>query len=199
MFVLTMDQRGSRDVEDRVADWLASLNDSFSAGLRLPFARTAGDEMQAVVQNPETLLEVVLRATRRDEWWVGVGLGTIERPLGETTRDSRGAAFVSARAAVEAAKRQPWGCAVRGDPDELAASLEACLAMLIFIRRTRTDRGWETADLAATGLPGTEIARRLEISKQAVSQRLRAAGFPEERRGRTLAISLLNGSWKPAS
>ncbi|HEX8744977.1 MAG TPA: hypothetical protein VF712_17765 [Thermoleophilaceae bacterium] len=199
MYVLTMDQRGSRRTPDKVAEWQDSLNDSFASGLRLPFARTTGDEMQALVSDGRTLADIVLRATREDEWWVGVGLGAVERPIGETARESRGEAFVSARAAVDAAKRRSWGCAVQGDPQELAARLEDCFAMLVFIRRMRSPRGWETADLAASGLSGTEIARRLRISKQAVSQRLRAAGYAEETRGRELAISLLEGTWTPPS
>lgn len=194
-----MDQRGSRKSPDMVAQWQEELNEPFSAGLRLPFARTTGDEMQALVEDASTLVEIVLRATRANEWWVGVGLGEIERPIGETARDSRGAAFVSARVAVEAAKRRASGCAVKGEPDKLATGLEDCLALLLFIRRTRTDRGWESVDLAATGLGGPEIGHELGISKQAVSQRLRAAGYAEELRGRELATSLLEGAWTPPS
>ena len=75
--------------------------------------------------------------------------------------------------------------------------LEDCFAMLVFLRRTRTDRAWELVDLAGTGMRGTEIAAELGISKQAASQHLRAAGFVEERRGRDLAVALLKGTWTP--
>lgn len=199
MYVLTLDQRDSRRSPDLVAVELESLNDHFAGGLRLPFARTAGDEMQALVRDDKTLVDLVLRATRGEQWWVGVGIGDVSKPLGETARDSRGPAFVSARAAVEAAKRAPWGCAVRGEPESLARQLENCFAMLVLIRRARTDRGWETVDLAADGFDGTEIGRRLGISKQAVSQRLRAASFAEEQRGREVALALLKGTWTPTT
>lgn len=199
MYVITMDQRGSQGSPDIVEGSREAFNEPFSAGLHLPFVRTTGDEMQALVRDPRTLVEIVLRATRDDSWWVGVGLGHVERPLGETARDSRGPAFVAARRAVEAAKRRSWGCAVAGEPEIAAARLEDCLAMLVFIRSSRSDRGWETVDLADTGMSGTEIARRLEVTKQAVSQRLRAAGHAEELRGRDLAVSLLGETWTPAS
>ena len=199
MYVLTLDQRGSRRSADLVAEWQDTLNDDFAGGLRLPFARTMGDEMQALVRDPRSLVDLVLRASRDEEWWVGIGLGEVERPIGETARDSRGPAFVNARTAVEAAKRRVWGCAVRGDPEELALRLEDCFSMLVFIRRARTERGWETVDLASRGMDGPAIASQLDISKQAVSQRLRAAGYAEERRGRELAVSLLDGSWNPKS
>jgi hypothetical protein len=199
VFVMTLDQRRSGESRDLVEDWAETLSDDFAAGLRLPFARTAGDEMQAVVKAPGALVDLALRATRSQEWWVGIGLGEIDKPLGETARDSRGPAFVSARAAVDAAKRRAWGCAVRGEPELLATRLEDCLALLVFLRRTRSPRAWQLVDLASEGLRATEIARQLGITKQAASQQLRAAGFVDEGRGRDLAVSLLNGTWTPPS
>src|SRR3712207_7109873 len=107
MYVLTLDQRGSRAAEDLVGPWLDQLNSEFAASLRLPFVRTAGDEMQGLFTDPDGLIEVVVRAYDAGEWWIGIGLGAAP-PLGDTARDSRGPAFSFARDALAIAKTRAW-------------------------------------------------------------------------------------------
>jgi hypothetical protein len=198
MFVLTLDQRGSSQSADLVDSWIERLNEDFGTELLLPFARAAGDEMQALASRPESVVDILFDATRSQQWWVGVGLGAVEH-IGATPRDSRGVAFRAARAAVEEAKRRRWRCAVRGEPEQLAARIEECFALLVFVRDGRSDRAWELVDRAARGQRATDIARDFGITKQAVSKQLRAAGFAEEKGGRNLAISLLDGTWNPLS
>jgi hypothetical protein len=190
MVVLTLDQRDSRAGEDEVAVWSSRLNEEFAREMRLPFVRTAGDEMQALFIDAPAVVEVASRALESEVWWVGIGIGD-PRPLGDTARDSRGPAFRNARAAVNEAKRRSWACAVAGDPAWAATALDGCLAMLERIRRTRTSRGQQLAALALAGVRQADIASRLHITRQAVSKQLRAAGLEEERLGREAAIQLL--------
>jgi hypothetical protein len=185
-----MDQRSSRSREDLVEIWSRELNDEFHAAMRLPFVRTAGDEMQALFTDGRALIEVVVRALDGGAWWVGIGLGAVE-PLGDTARDSRGPAFENARVAVGAAKRRPWGCSVEGEPLWAAVTLDGCIAMLERIRRTRTKRANQLVALALSGARQTDIAKKLGISRQAVSKQLIGAGLEEERLGRTAAVQLL--------
>jgi hypothetical protein len=194
MFVLTLDQRGSSQTSDLVDAWIERLNDTFGADLLLPFARAAGDEMQALASRPESVVDILLDATRSEQWWVGVGLGAVEH-IGATPRDSRGVAFRSARVAVDDAKRRRWRCAVRGEPQTVATRAEECFALMVFVRDSRSERAWELVDRAASGQRATDIARDLRITKQAVSKQLRAAGLAEEQGGRNLAISVLDGTW----
>jgi hypothetical protein len=188
--VVTMDQRGSSSSEDLVDSWSNKLNDEFHSAMRLPFARTAGDEMQALLTDSDALLELVLPSLDSGTWWVGIGLGG-PNLLGDTARDSRGPAFTSARAAVEEAKRRPWRCSVQGDPSWAAAALDGCIAMLERIRTDRTERASELVALALSGARQSEIAERLGISRQAVSKQLRRAGLEEEKLGRKAAVELL--------
>lgn len=200
MAILTLDQRLSRESGDLVDDTARELNNSFRSSLEKRFVRTAGDEMQAVVTSPAALVDIVLRSARDGSWWVGVGLGSVEKPLGRTARDSRGPAFWNAREAVARAKQRAWRCAVvAGEAMEAAEDLEATLAMLIFIVDRRSERGWEMIDLISDGLNQTEIADRLGISKQAVSKVLLATGREEERRGREVAQRLLSRYGDPAA
>src|SRR3712207_894415 len=105
MFVLTVDQRGSRREPDRVAealDGLAQLHRPLRA-----FERTAGDEFQGLLDDPAQVVDVVLTLVRAGGWSIGVGTGEIEEPLPPSIREGRGPAFIFARNAVEAAKRRP--------------------------------------------------------------------------------------------
>jgi hypothetical protein len=190
MVVVTMDQRDSSSSEDLVGAWSDTLNDEFHKAMRLPFARTAGDEMQAVFTDPAAMLLVVLRSLDSGAWWVGIGLGN-PHPLGDTARDSRGQAFTSARAAVDEAKRRSWRCSVAGEPPWAVVNLDGCIAMLERIRSGRTGRASELVELALSGARQTEIAEQLGISRQAVSKQLRTAGLEEEKLGRRAAVEML--------
>lgn len=179
-----LDQRRSRDATDEVPLALNELNRQLAGDLRLPFVRTAGDEMQALIM-PAALSRLALWVIRNGGWWMGVGIGDVEEPSGPTARESRGSALWSARKAVEDAKNRRKSRAslsVAGEPQDLAENLDAVLTSLAFILERRTARQWEAADLAAQGLNVSEIAARLGVTAQAVSQLLRTGGFEQQRR-----------------
>lgn len=192
--VLTVDQRGSTKhaATDRVPDALSGLADLGGVDLLRPFERTAGDEFQGVVDNPGVLAPVVERLLREDAWNIGVGIGSVDQPLPESTRAGRGAAYVHARAAVTSAKSSPWHLRVEGDVPG-ARRLETALWLWAAVLARRTRRGWEVADLVDTGLRYDEVATRLGITQSAVSQRAQAAGIVEGRRARELVTELTAG------
>ena len=190
--VLTLDQRDSRLHGDTVPT-LVDLLDSpaLPRPPMRPFQRTAGDELQGVVDDAGTAVEVVARVLRDGGWHLGIGIGEVETPLPAETRAGRGAAFVRAREAVTRAKSDVHRLAVVADPDETAAEhLETVLGLWAGVLERRTAGGWEVHDLLGTGLSYAEAGRRLGISQSAVSQRARAAGLVDERRARALAADL---------
>lgn len=189
VFVLTVDQRDSRRSPDLVPDLGAVLS-----GVRAlrEFDRTAGDEAQAVLDDPGTLVTAVERLLRQDAWHVGIGLGSVEEPVPAHARAGRGPAYVNARTAVTRAKTSPWHLRVVG-PETAAAStraLETVLWLWAVVLGRRTARGWEVADLVAEGLSYAEVGQRLGVSPSAVSQRAQAAGIVESRRARELVTDL---------
>ena len=184
--VLTVDQRGSRREADRIPDTLAALAD---VALRLPFERTVGDEFQGLLDDPEELPRVVERLLREDAWNIGIGIGAVEEPLPDHARAGRGPAYLHARDAVTSAKSSPWHLRVSGD-DPAARALETTLWLWAAVMARRTPRGWQVADLVTEGLSYDEVARRLEITPSAVSQRAQAAGIVESRRARELVTEL---------
>lgn len=207
MIVLTVDQRGSTHAADNVPSLLARL-ESWTrgrAGLNLAFERTVGDEVQGVLDGTadgaELAVNLTLELLRDQGWSVGIGVGSVEVPLPKVSRDARGPAFYRARDAVERAKSRTKGVSVAVEgPDGAGSSnrareVESLLRLLGAIRARRTPQGWEAVDALASlaGRPGRQkiAAQALEISEQAVSQRVRAALWQEEEAVRPIVVRLL--------
>jgi len=188
MFVLTVDQRGSRRDIDRVSDILTELHDP---RLLRPFDRTAGDEVQAVAESPAVVVDLVLELLRRERWSIGIGIGPVETPLPKQTRAGRGPAFEFARRAVERAKSSIGQIAVDGVEAAAAEDADAALTLLAVVVLRRSPQGHDAVALARTGATQAQIADELGISKQAVSQRLAAAAWRAEIAGCALAQRLL--------
>ncbi|MBO1750443.1 hypothetical protein J4G33_01340 [Actinotalea sp. BY-33] len=198
MFVLTIDQQGSRRVGDRVEQLLSHLEDRVVAGqpgVVRPFERTVGDEVQAVLDDPRLAVETALEALRLGEWTVGVGAGPVDEPLPTAARAGSGPAFVLAREAVERAKSRarPVPIAVEATHALAGADCEAVLTLVGAIMARRTEQGWAVIDtLTALGDATQDaVADRLGITQQAVSQRLRTALWAEELAVRPAAARLL--------
>ena len=191
MWVITADQRGSRIVGERVAELLAGLPDV--PGIVRRAERTVGDEVQAVLDDAGGVVELALHLLRDGGWSVGIGAGAVDEPLPSSSRAASGEAFILAREAVETAKsrRRSVPVAVRGADIGAAADAEAVLTLIGAVARRRSMAGWEVVDLAASGDGQAVIARRLGISVQAVSQRLRTALWAEETAARSAAARLL--------
>jgi hypothetical protein len=178
MFVITSDQRDSRTNDDLVPAALETLRAHTGHGLALAPERTAGDEVQVGIRDPEAVLAIALELTRTGQWSVGVGVGEVESPLPDSVRAARGVAFVNARDAVERAKKAPTRLAISAPEDGEEA--EALVRLLVELRDRRTAEGWEVYDLLAGGLTQREAAARLGISEGAVSLRVKAAGLRTE-------------------
>jgi hypothetical protein len=191
VYVLTLDQRGSRRRPDRVDAMLPVLN--AHAVLRA-FERTAGDELQGVVADPAAVCDLVLSLLRDGGWHVGLGIGPVDEPLPESTRAGRGPAFVHARRAVGRAKTEPHRTSVVGADPYGAAQVETVLWLLATLVARRSRQGWEVADMLAQGRTRGDAAAALGITTSAVSQRIVVAGIVEEQRGRELATALLAGA-----
>ncbi|GAB3619643.1 hypothetical protein GCM10027417_09030 [Glutamicibacter endophyticus] len=172
MIVLTIDQRHSRSSEDKVAELIDRANSTVSH-IR-PFQRTAGDEVQAVLDNSLEAVRLAVMLAASGDWSVGLGYGSVEEPLPSETRAGRGLAFEYARDAVERAKHSSGHLAVAGETGE-SERLEAELQLLSNIVAKRRSTAWEAGTLLDQGYTQAEAAEKLGISQQAVSSRVAAA------------------------
>ncbi|MCW2534171.1 MAG: uncharacterized protein JWP62_3741 [Blastococcus sp.] len=188
-YVLTVDQRASRSSPDRVPEVLRRLNSTVPTVLG--FERTAGDEFQGVLADPDDVVEVVLLLVRSGDWSIGIGAGPVQTPLPQSTRAGAGPAFLCARRAVDAAKQRPVRLAVRGVVPVDAADAQAVLTALAVIVERRSDQAWEAIALVGSGRTQADAATALGVSRQAVGQRLAAALWDLERELRPTAARCL--------
>jgi hypothetical protein len=186
---LTVDQRASRSSPDRVPEVLRRLNSTVPTVLG--FERTAGDEFQGVLADPDDVVEVVLLLVRSGDWSIGIGAGPVQTPLPQSTRAGAGPAFLCARRAVDAAKQRPVRLAVRGVVPVDAADAQAVLTALAVIVERRSDQAWEAIALVGSGRTQADAATALGVSRQAVGQRLAAALWDLERELRPTAARCL--------
>lgn len=123
--------------------------------------------------------------------WTGVGRGAIETELREEAVGMDGPAFHRARAALEEAKasRRHGGVFEGfGDDDPVLGGLARLVDRL---RADLTDAQVEAVDLARRGMTQRDVAERLGVTPQAVSQRLGAAGWDALREGEEALEALL--------
>lgn len=191
MFVLTVDQLGSRNSGDLVPDMLVRLREVPTV---LPFTRTVGDEFQGLLDTAVSVVDVILVLMRSGHWHVGLGIGSVERPFPALDpRAARGNAFLAARTAVERAKVERGHLAVNGvdedNPD--ATDVETVLRLVGALRTKRSDQGWEVVDLLSLGHTQQQAAAQLDITRQAVSQRAHTAAWALEKSAIPTLVRLL--------
>jgi hypothetical protein len=209
MYVITMDQRGSRADVDRVPGLIAELSSITAA----TFERSVGDELQGVVERSAEVVDIALHALRSGSWYVGIGIGTVALPASGSPREGSGTAFVAARKAVELAKtaaRVPLSVASGnvGRGAEMAkpamegaatcANAEAVLRLLGRLVLERTGSQWKVVDaLRLAHGSGSrhgsqkQVAQELGITEQSVSRAVFRSGWQEEWAARPAAAMLL--------
>ena len=206
MFVITADQKDSRNDRDRALEVIAWLEADYGRAFALPPDQTSGDEIQVMMQDAATALDVILALHRTGRWSVGLGVGRVRTPLPASTRQAAGGAFIGARNAVTRAKKADARFALGAQDDGAPASagdeslsgyelsgaeVEALITMLLLLRQRRTDEGWEAIELLQQGVPQVEIAAALGISTAAVSQRVKSAMWRVEEAVRPALVRLL--------
>ena len=198
MYVLTIDQRHSRATRDRVPDILDAL-------AQIPgvsgFERTAGDEVQGLLDDPAAVRAALLVALRQGEWHCGVGVGDVDDDSYSTgTRAGRGPAYLAARDAVEAAKSMTGSVAVRVPPDAgesataWAADCEAVWALAAPLVLDRTEAQWRAVDAVDRSPTQSAAAEELGIKPTSVAGALKLSRIREERAAYPVLDRLLAGA-----
>lgn len=159
------------------------------------FARTAGDEIQALFTDSTEAVVAIEHLIRLGRWRVGLGVGAVGVPVPSDVRAASGDAFVAAREAVEASRLEGSRVAVRAPgATQGAQNVEAALGLLSLLWQRRTRQGWQVAELSGEGMSQREIATRLAITPSAVSQRARSAAVDEAVAGKRLVARLLDAT-----
>ena len=209
MYVVTIDQRHSRRSADRVPALIDALADIPTAAA---FERTAGDEVQGLLDGPAAVRSALLVALREGDWHCGVGAGEVDdESYSSGTRAGRGAAYLAARDAVDAAKGLPGSVAIRvpsdpgsqdnrgsrddrGSATAWAADCEAVWALVAPLVLGRTDAQWRVVDAVDRSPTQVAAAEELGITPASVTGALRLSQIREERAAYPVLDRLLAGA-----
>lgn len=192
MYVVTMDQRNSRDVGDMVPQLVRQLRDIPTI---IEFQRSVSDEVQGVTMGASDAVSAALSALRGGSWSIGIGVGRLDDPVPERIVEATGYGMVYSRQAAERALKihDQVPLAVEGLERDLAAEAEAVLRLLGRIVAVRSQSEWSVVDLMIPGVRGQQkaVAAELGITPQAVSKAVVRSLWQEEWAARPAAARLL--------
>ena len=205
MYVLTIDQRHSRSSHDRVPRLLEALAEA-GVPCVAAFERTAGDEVQGLLDEPAAVRAALLTTLRDGDWHCGVGVGEVDDDSFATgTRAGRGPAYLAAREAVEAAKSMTGSVAVRVPDDSgeeataWAADCEAVWTLVARLVLERTEAQWRAVDAVDRSPTQAAAAEELGITPTSVAGALRLSHIRQERAAYPALDRLLAGAHAAAT
>lgn len=144
--------------------------------------RSGVEDIRFTCSTPEGLCNLAMALLADGDWAVGIGVGSQ-------------AARLSALALGAHPRR--GDIRVRMEPDRsghAASDIEAAFRLVGHMLAKRSPAGREATALLRSGLSQVDAADRLGITKQAISQRLAAAGWSAEQAGWGLVVNLLSAA-----
>lgn len=198
-FAIIGDLVRSRKMADRAAVQVRfrraveEVNVIVGEHLAVPLKVTAGDEVQAVTDHPETLVDVMVAlsdALVPEGLAWGWGYGEITTDLADDVSFLDGPCLHRAREAVEAAKKGSSWLEISGIPEPSGQVLSALMNLIGSIRSGWTERQAEVVR-ASRGRLQIETAERLGVDPSTVSRTLSAAHASRVFAGEDAARALL--------
>lgn len=191
----------------RRADYIRNVADALASTRAVTEVRVHGAEGFAVISpDADGTTTVVLNLLQAGDFAVGVGSviggaadreadGSVDEALTTQLFGSASRAFGRQHRAGSVHTRVerpgPGGVRAPGKPADVGEDVAAAFTLLAHVLSRRTAEGREATALMRQGHLQTEAAEILGISKQAMSQRLAAAGWQAEQAGWTLAVHML--------
>ncbi len=180
---------------------LEEVNSGFSDSILINFKTTVGDEFQgALVDSKDaytiyTSLKSKLKHRLSVEIYCGVGIGNIERPHSKDITAVRGSAFYLARNAIELCKKKKRMIIVRSSDTatQIDQVINTFLYFIEVLENSWTNRQKEVINYYRDHQKDTyeELGKHFNVSKQSISQILKAANWDVVFQGETLVNELL--------
>lgn len=195
----------------RRADYVRQVADALGNAHNVVDVRVLGPgELAVLADDADSASGVVMNLIQADDFAIGIGAvvggdggdGEADAPedapdavlrdqlvaaSARAVRGSRRAGMIRAR--VEQAG--PGGVQAAGRGADVAGDIAAAFTLVSHVLNRRTAEGREATALVRQGHLQSEAAEMLGISKQAMSQRLSAAGWQAEQAGWLLAVHML--------
>ena len=143
------------------------------------------EDIRSKVADAEAALNLIMALLSDGNWAIGLGIAD------GSDNSAPSDASATATAAVGTRAGQVRVIVDRQDATTEAADIAATFALMSHVLHKRTYEGREATSLVRRGMNQNEAATTLGISKQAMSQRLQAAGWPAEQAGWQLALNLI--------
>lgn len=197
----------------RRADYIRDVAEALASTSAVSDVRIYGSEGFAVVSpDADGATTVVLNLLQAGDFAVGIGavvgavedaaagqvdptdenaVGEVRDQLFEAAARSFSRQHRAATVATRVELPGPGGVRAPGTPADVADDVTAAFTLLAHVLTRRTPEGREATALMRQGHLQTEAAEYVGISKQAMSQRLAAAGWQAEQAGWTLAVHML--------
>ncbi|WP_313006745.1 DNA-binding protein [Corynebacterium variabile] len=187
----------------RRADYIRDVAEALASTSAVSDVRIYGAEGFAVVSpDADGATTVVLNLLQAGDFAVGIGAvvadpddvgdpGVVHDQLFEAAARSFGRQHRAATVTTRVELPGPGGVRAPGTPADVADDVTAAFTLLAHVLTRRTPEGREATALMRQGYLQTEAADYVGISKQAMSQRLAAAGWQAEQAGWTLAVHML--------
>ena len=131
------------------------------------------EDIRARMDNPQAACDVAMALLADGNWAIGLAISDsgVEEAATEAVGNRPGIVSVSSR--------------------EYSSDIEAVFLLLAHLLSKRSQEGREATSLVRSGMTQVEAAEILGITKQAMSQRLQAAGWVAENSGWRLANNLI--------
>lgn len=173
-----MRERGA--AQETVRTMLRRLNHSYRTDKLADFMITLGDEFQGALWNPAKAYDVFLdlKQNLRLPFYCGLGLGGISTSISTRIVEMDGPAFHHAREALGSAKKLGKDLVIRTDSLELDRLINSLTALIVAVRNKRTRRQKTVVEnLEARQVSRVDIARKMGVTKQAISKTLKSAAY----------------------
>ncbi len=171
--------RNRSEIQKDFKSAMNSLNEMFSTDLHARFVVTLGDEFQGLVKRSLNSYQFFqayhLLFGNRVETRIGFGLGDLSTAMNDEAIGMDGTCFHQARQAVDSMKQKNKFLAFHGF--EMNVAINVLANTVVSARQQWTDRQIEVVNLYSQSMDQSQVARELNITKQAVNKVLHAANF----------------------
>lgn len=186
--VIIGDIKGSRklarwqDIFKRLETTLKEVNQEFADDILMNFEPTVGDEFQGILINADSayLISVAIKNRVPADMYLGIGIGEVEKLSNENV-GMRGTAFYRARSALELCKKRKRGIIIKSSdvPNYMEDIINTLLYFINSFEKLWTKRQREIVNYFRLhpDYTYTQLSRYFKISKQSISQILKAANW----------------------
>ncbi|MEJ6019703.1 helix-turn-helix transcriptional regulator [Corynebacterium sp. H113] len=145
------------------------------------------EELQATPETAVATTTLVLALLAAGDWAMGIGVCPRAKTADSATSAAQSVLGKGGRAGTVKVRVRTNDPAGKPFGDDISAAF----TLLHHVISRRSPEGREATSLVRAGWTQVEVAEELGVSKQAINQRLQAAGWHAEEAGWSLAVHLL--------